>query len=490
MRGHATSLPASVLGASAASMALEIAAARLIAPYVGMSLYSWTAIIAVVLAGLALGHWVGGRLADGPGARRALAWSLALAAALSFASPFVLRLTALPVLASSAPVPGTVILTTPAFLLPSLAAGTVAPLATALALEGAAEKGRVLGRMFALGAGGAILGTLAGGLLLVPELGAARTAAACAVAYALLAAWVAGGAARIGALALAAGAAVTTAAFGAAWSPCERESGHFCLRTDEVAPGVRVLALDHLAHGVNDRDDPQRLASPYVAAIDALVAARLPDGPKAAFFLGGGAYTLPRAWAERWPGARLVVAEIDPAVTRLAEERLWLDAGGMTVIHRDARAALREAAGPFDAVVGDAFADVSIPAHLVTSEFAHEVAAKLAPGGAYAINVVDLKRAPRFATSMAATLAEAFGVVEMWIAEAALTPGEARTTWVLLASDAPSPSARIEAQGGAWVRVDAARMRATVPGHRVLTDERAPVARLLGRLLLDPALAE
>ncbi|MEO0719944.1 MAG: fused MFS/spermidine synthase, partial [Pseudomonadota bacterium] len=32
-------------------MALEIAAGRLMAPYVGMSLYSWTAIIAVVLAG-------------------------------------------------------------------------------------------------------------------------------------------------------------------------------------------------------------------------------------------------------------------------------------------------------------------------------------------------------------------------------------------------------------------------------------------------------
>lgn len=56
-----------VAGASACSMALEIAAGRMIAPYVGMSLYSWTAVIAVVLAGLTLGHWIGGRLADMPG---------------------------------------------------------------------------------------------------------------------------------------------------------------------------------------------------------------------------------------------------------------------------------------------------------------------------------------------------------------------------------------------------------------------------------------
>ncbi len=38
-------------------------AGRLIAPYVGMSLYTWTAIIAVVLAGLSAGHWIGGLLA-------------------------------------------------------------------------------------------------------------------------------------------------------------------------------------------------------------------------------------------------------------------------------------------------------------------------------------------------------------------------------------------------------------------------------------------
>ena len=49
---------------SAIVMVLEISAGRLIAPYVGVSLYSWTSIIGVVLAGLSLGNWVGGRWAD------------------------------------------------------------------------------------------------------------------------------------------------------------------------------------------------------------------------------------------------------------------------------------------------------------------------------------------------------------------------------------------------------------------------------------------
>ena len=49
---------------SAGLMVLEIAAGRLLAPYIGVSLYSWTAIIGVVLAGIAFGTWLGGRYAD------------------------------------------------------------------------------------------------------------------------------------------------------------------------------------------------------------------------------------------------------------------------------------------------------------------------------------------------------------------------------------------------------------------------------------------
>ncbi len=45
---------------SAASLVVEIVAGRMLAPYVGMSLYTWTSVIAVVLAGFSVGHWLGG----------------------------------------------------------------------------------------------------------------------------------------------------------------------------------------------------------------------------------------------------------------------------------------------------------------------------------------------------------------------------------------------------------------------------------------------
>ena len=78
---------------SAASLVVEIVAGRMLAPYLGMSLYSWTSVIAVVLAGFSAGHWVGGRIAEWPPAQalRANGWAILAAAASTAAAVFILR---------------------------------------------------------------------------------------------------------------------------------------------------------------------------------------------------------------------------------------------------------------------------------------------------------------------------------------------------------------------------------------------------------------
>ena len=481
--------------ASAASMALEIVASRMIAPYVGMSLYTWTAVIAVVLGGLALGHWIGGVLAD---RGRWLFAMLTAGAVTAFATQFLLRGLAGGVLGAFDPVSGVVVLTTLVFFLPSLFAGAVGPMATFLALESCAEgqQGRVLGRMYALGAVGAIAGVLGSGLLLIPFIGSVWTVAVVSVAYAACAMLVVSGAVRIAAGVAALVMLAATAAFGAAWSPCDRESGYFCIRVDNVSPSARVLALDHLAHGVNERDDPTRLHSPYVALIDELAQRRFGEsGPKAAFFIGGGAYTLPRAWAARWPSSALTVSEIDPAVTAMAQERLWVDPAEFTVRHADARVALADEAQRFDAIIGDAFADISIPPHLVSDEFHEEIATHLTPDGFYAMNVVDLLRHPRFLTSLTETLSRRFAVVELWLARSAVSAEETRTTWIVVASAVPTGSDALTASDGTgreWVRVPLEGMLRVVPASEriFLTDDHAPVARLLGPLLREGRYSE
>jgi len=45
-------------------MILEIVGSRVLAPYVGTSIFVWTSIIGVILASLSLGYYWGGKLAD------------------------------------------------------------------------------------------------------------------------------------------------------------------------------------------------------------------------------------------------------------------------------------------------------------------------------------------------------------------------------------------------------------------------------------------
>src|SRR5437867_9732925 len=53
-----------VFVSSCCTLILELVAGRILAPFIGVSLYTWTSVIGVVLAGVSLGNYLGGRLAD------------------------------------------------------------------------------------------------------------------------------------------------------------------------------------------------------------------------------------------------------------------------------------------------------------------------------------------------------------------------------------------------------------------------------------------
>ena len=61
----------------------------MLAPFFGNSLFVWGALIGVVLAGLAVGYWVGGTLADRFPRPELLVAAIALGAAGVLAIPFV-----------------------------------------------------------------------------------------------------------------------------------------------------------------------------------------------------------------------------------------------------------------------------------------------------------------------------------------------------------------------------------------------------------------
>lgn len=186
---HRFLLGVTVFMTAGCALAVEIVAARILAPVVGMSLYTWSSVIAVVLAGLSIGHWAAGRLLDDTSIAgrgdRVIAGALALAGITTVVAA-LLRSIAVDVVGGLGGV-GIVSIAALSILLffaPSFFAGIVAPAATAVAIEGRdADRGRVIGRMFALGAAGGILGTMTAGFILLSWIGSFRSLVLIATLY-------------------------------------------------------------------------------------------------------------------------------------------------------------------------------------------------------------------------------------------------------------------------------------------------------------------
>ncbi|MGI9371748.1 MAG: fused MFS/spermidine synthase [Hyphomicrobiales bacterium] len=491
---------------AASSMALEIVAGRALAPYVGMSLYSWTVIIAVVLAGLSVGNWIGGLISDKGVSHRLWIASMFAAASLSTLASLMLLRSVGPLAAKLDPVGHVMLLALGAFLLPSALAGVISPILTKLALGvvKAEYHGRVLGAMFALGSVGAIIGTLIAGLVLISWVGTAGSVFSIALIYGVLAIpFLTGPGRYLYSIILMIGFAI------AVFFPnvlglqtaCLKESAYFCIRVDNLVFNERnskVLALDHLAHGLNDAEDAAFLLSPYVQGVDEIVRQRFPKSVLNAFFVGGGAYTLPRAWQKNYPNGKLLVAELDPEVTKIAKERLWLELSeNLSVIHGDARQALTNLPQEisFNVIFGDAFHDISVPPHLVSDEFHGIVKSRLSPDGLYAVNVVDSFRRPAFLLSLIKTLKLRFPVVEAWLDTESFPNSDARVTWIVIATNSPTPTQKLSAQYGfqrQWLRAPIDRLIRNVGEENTvtLTDDYAPVARLLAPVLLESTYAD
>lgn len=486
---------------SAFLLVLEILAGRLIAPYVGVSLYTWTAIIGVILAGLSLGNWIGGIWADRGGNELAAGITLALAGLFSLGILFLLTLVAPLIDAREMTLLGASFFYVLAlFFMPAVLLGVVTPLLTTLALGLDRRTGHIVGRMHALGALGSILGTFVTGYVLIQYLGTRGIIIGTSLGLFLLALPFFKGRSRVApvaALAAAVGLVLVTDARNGFSNPCDRESNYFCIRVvddSERAPfGVaRSLVLDHLVHGTNHDSQPGMLISPYVQLMDELALEHFGEDKAETlrwFFAGGGAYTLPRSVRTRTPGATVTVAELDPLVTRTAQERLFLDTRGMRVVHEDARIVLtRDPSEHYDVIVSDAFHDISIPYHLVTREYAELVKSRLAPNGIYLLNVLDAFPDPRLVKSMMKTLSESFEHVHVWMD---MVPPEAeRMTFVISASDARKPPETLVARRGfahRWLRATDPMMRTgtAFDALPLLTDNYVPVERLVSEFYFE-----
>ena len=479
-----------VFVSAAAVLVLEILALRLIAPYVGVTLQTNTAVIGAALLAIALGAWTGGRVADRTDPGRLLGPLLLVAAALTLLTLPIVRFTG-EATRGGGNASATLLLAMVAVFAPAALLSTVTPMVAKLQLRDLGQTGTVVGRLSGIGTLGAIVATFATGFILVAAFSTSTILLGTGVVLGgtgAAATWLRWRAVRDRIPLPGAAVALLPAALllvVLAPNPCQRETEYHCARVtaDPDRDSGRTLELDTLRHSYVDLADPRYLEFEYTRSIAAVADAFRPAGqPVTALHIGGGGFTLPRYLAAARPGSRGTVLEIDGDVVELGRQRLAVDRiPDLAVRVGDARTGLAEQpTGAYDLVIGDAFGGIAVPWHLTTRQVAEQVRRTLGPTGIYAVNVIDYQP-DRFARAEIATLRSVFRHVAMIAAPATLA-GQAGGNHVLVASQRPLPAAAISvalAQRGPWLLADEAATARYAGDARVLTDDRAPVDQMV-----------
>ena len=414
-------------------MAAELTAVRLLAPHFGDSAYVWTNVIGVILAAMALGATLGGRLCGREGARRWPARLLLAGALLLAAAPFLTAWAAPALLGEGLPldaampalIRGSLVVSALVFAPPMLLLAAVSPLLVVLLTRGGVALGRAAGDLAAAGTVGSLLGTFLATHVLVPSLGC-RVALVVAASALILGALLveprrargsgAGALLLVGLTGFAHGGPLRAAPDGVELL-AERETPYQLLQVqrrevDGVARTTLVinegldsfhsLAIDGSAFTSGAYYDWHGIA-PLLArdgrAIEGLRVASV----------GDAAGTLRRIYAALFPGVEVDAVDIDAETMALGDE---LFVGAKAAGRRfamDGRQFLRHAKEQWDVIHVDAYAhQVYVPAHLASVEFFRDAYARLAPGGVLACNVGALSYKDPVLRAVAGTVAAVF----------------------------------------------------------------------------------
>ena len=417
----------------AAVMIVEITGNRLLAPLFGNSMYTWTALIGVILVAISLGGYLGGWLVDRKPGAGMLSLVLILAG-VSTLLVYPLNTLLHDTVADMGLIAGPVTLSLCLFAVPGVLLGAVSPITVRLLSSVSQDRhiGFSAGTVGLFGTLGSFLGTFATGFVLLPAFGARTIFLTCGIGVALLAA-----------LALIAGGLTPgKRAFASATAAILVALGFFLVVQPATDPNVlwqhstfyhdvkvfekadargnrnRYLMLDSTIEGGQQAETGNLVLGyqSYWKLAEVLLA-----DVRSAAFLGGGAFGMPQHLSTRYPEAKVAVVDIDPAVIDAGRRYFRLDQyPGVHPYAMDARTFLRTAGESYDLVFGDAYNGVRyIPAHLTTREFFQQVRSRLAPDGVYMMNLISSVSGPRseLFQVMYRTLKAVFEDVEVFAAQ-------------------------------------------------------------------------
>jgi spermidine synthase len=479
-----------VFTAGAATLATEIAASRLLAPYFGSSTIVWANIIGLILLYLSVGYWVGGKVADRRPEPRVLGLMILAAASFVAVLPFISR----PVLdlavrgldaVSAGAIVGSFFAALALFAVPITLLGAVSPFAIRLAISDVRTAGSVAGRLYAISTIGSIIGTFLAAIVTIPLLGTQRTMVGAAALLALAAvlllgrAWLPAGAAAIALLAVPAGAIRPDEGL-----LYETESTYQYIQVVERDDGWRSLKLNEgvAVHSLW-RADSVLTGSEWDMFL--VLPPLLDRSPATLLVIGNSGATTARAYGHLYPEVAIDGVEIDPEVTEAGRRFLGVDENPrLHVITADGRPFLRETDRRYDLIAVDAYRQPYIPFYLATKEFFELAKSRLAPGGMIALNIAAVPGDDRLGRAIGSTMASVFPQVWGWRA--------LRFNDLLIGMTTPTTREELVRRIAGLPREIATlgppfaeELREIRQEERPLTDDRAPVEWLTDGMLID-----
>lgn len=483
------------------SLGIEFAAARLLAPFFGQSLFIWGTLIGLILIYLTIGYYLGGRLADRRPDSRLLFQLTAAAALLTAAIPIVSR----PILSvaqsgfaqlSVGLVLGSLISVIVLFAAPVILLGMVSPFVIRLRIRELETAGNAAGAVYALSTLGSILGTFVPVFWLIPTYGTRPTIFVLAF---LLGAISAAGLYEPGrrrlyllipvlivVLALLSGGAIRAANYGTRLF--ETESAYNYIQV--VRSGTETQLLLDEGSAVHSIYDPTSLYT-HGYWDDVLLAPYFGAGrvPSRVALVGLAGGTVARQFTAIDGPIPIDGVELDPKIVDVGRRYFHMTEPNLHVTVADGRYWMATQAGRYDVILVDAYRQPYIPFYLTTREFFESAKAHLQPDGVLAINVGRTPTDNRLVDALSGTLNAVFPNVFT------IETNQRFTNTVIYATSAPATVDRFlaRAQGETNPKLQPIITDALATGNIrrvpsngiVFTDDLAPVERLIDEIILS-----
>ncbi len=517
-----------VFVAGACSLAVELSASRLLAPYFGTSLFIWANLIGLILVYLTVGYYVGGRIADRFPRASVLYGMTTAAAFLISLIPFISR----PIMHwsqssfatySIGVFYGSLVSVILLFALPMILLGCVSPFAIRLSIDQLGRSGRTAGQLYAISTAGSIVGTFLPVLWLIPSIGTYRTFftfAVCLLVVSVIG-LVASGARpgadnirldgsqsrkkrfnkNILAMFLLIPMALSVFSIRGPIKPAfgsngggtlitERESAYNYIQVVQVGNETQLILNEGV--GIHSVYDPHQIITggPWDYFMIAPYFNNPPFTPNQvhrAAIIGLGAGTGVRELTAAYGNIPIDGVEIDGTIVDLARQYFHMNEPNLHVIIQDGRYWLATTNQKYDIIGIDAYQQPYIPFQLTTQEFFQEVRAHLTPTGTVMLNAGRTGSDYRLVDALAQTMRSVFPNVYLIdtarFTNTMIIGTNAHTSLSNFQNNIESLSNPLLAQV-ATNSVQLGKIREEHGSAVYFTDDRAPVEQLIDEIIL------